>query len=347
MQWFPVDKQFRNDWKTKAVKRRFGVSGVGQLVELWSYIASEGSQTDEGRGVRRDGAPLDLNGMADDCDFPTVDDLRSFLDYLADIGHIDPVEWRERGIVFLPAMNRRLEAYRQSKGRGALPGQIKRGRGRPRRPPIETQENTGNNPGIISGLTGAFDPESNTNKQENQAGTDEMSKQNGQPEKSGETRVIPGNTGETLCSITLPSGSDLLGETRSPDQKTPKVPSPKNLIDLWNELRTPGPKVLELTDQRRQRYRLALKAKPDLDDWRKAIEYLNGAKWANAPGSGHNPDWRADLDYLAKPGNVTKALERIAALALPGAATGNLGRVAPTPGRFANAANQRDEGSST
>jgi hypothetical protein len=90
---------------------------VGDLLALWSYVASEGSQADEGLGVQRDGKPLNLTIMATALEFPGVDELRTFLDYLAEIEHIDPDYWRDRGIVYLAAMNRRMEAYRKSKGR--------------------------------------------------------------------------------------------------------------------------------------------------------------------------------------------------------------------------------------
>ena len=110
---------------------------------------------------------------------------------------------------------------------------------------------------------------------------------------------------------------------------------------LWNGLRDPGPKVQDLTPQRRQRYAAAIKARPDPEDWRKAIDYLNGAAWANAPGGdGTHGNFRADLDYLAKPGNVVKALERLAAQSLPGAKNGSqaaAGRARPTAGKFAAA----------
>lgn len=342
MNWFPVDKHVRNDWRVKAVRRRFGSAGVGRLLALWSYVASEGSQTDEGRGIQRDGTPLDLHGMAEDCDFvddngrPDLDALRAFLTFLGEIGHIDPSDWHERGIVFLPAMNRRLEAYRISKGRGTDPGQPKRRPGRPRKPensPDRFGADAGGFPGVPPGVS------------ENPSGgsTDSGPKVPDlkTPGNSGKRRGTPGNSGPTNISLDGISGSDPLEETDDP-----KIPSPAALVELWNRVREPGPKVLELTPNRRQNYRRALKLKPDLGDWEKAIRYLNGAAWANAPGgNGTHANFRADLDYLAKPGNVTKALERLAAKDLPGAKSGPAtGRVAPTAGKFADAVKKRDGG---
>ena len=105
----------------------------------------------------------------------------------------------------------------------------------------------------------------------------------------------------------------------------------KKLVRLWNEVRVPGPKVLGVVPARYERFRLAIKASPDAADWERAIGYLNSVPWANAPGGdGTHANFRADLDYLAKPGNVTKALERLAAQSLPGARPArHTGRVAP------------------
>jgi hypothetical protein len=82
------------------------------------------------------------------------------------------------------------------------------------------------------------------------------------------------------------------------------------LVLLWNELRTPGPKVRQVGGELRQKLQRAMKTLPNLDDWRTVIVFLNGQGWANAPGTGTHPNWRAGLDWLAKPGKCAEYLER-------------------------------------
>lgn len=65
-----------------------------------------------------------------------------------------------------------------------------------------------------------------------------------------------------------------------------------------------------MTATRQQRIRAALKAYPNLTDWKQVIQWVNSQPWMNAPGTGDHPTWRADLDFLAKPGNLAKYLER-------------------------------------
>lgn len=152
---------------------------------------------------------------------------------------------------------------------------------------------------------------------------------------------MSGNSGQVPNVLLGSSDPDHLEDHTQGNTGT--RPTPAALVELWNRVRDPGPKILELTPQRQQRYRAALKAKPDLTDWEHGIRYLNGATWANACGEGTHANFRADLDYLAKPGNLTKALERLAAMALPGVRTGAAaGRVAPTAGKFATALKTRD-----
>ncbi len=84
---------------------------------------------------------------------------------------------------------------------------------------------------------------------------------------------------------------------------------PSALQTLWNDTRDPGPKVSELTKERRRRYTKALETHPDLDEWATVIRWLNTQPWANAPGSGEHANWRATLDWLAKPGKLAEKLE--------------------------------------
>lgn len=107
----------------------------------------------------------------------------------------------------------------------------------------------------------------------------------------------------TPVPVSVPVVGDLLGE-----EEAPQVGA---LVTLWNTTRSPGPKVQgTMTATRQQRIRAALKAYPNLTDWKQVIQWVNSQPWMNAPGTGDHPTWRADLDFLAKPGNLAKYLER-------------------------------------
>lgn len=101
-----------------------------------------------------------------------------------------------------------------------------------------------------------------------------------------------------------------LAVSRSPEPAAPPRPSPDDLVALWNAQRLPGPKVDQLTTDRRKKYSKALDATPVLSEWEVVIRWINAQSWANAPGAGEYPNWRATLDWLAKPGKVTEYLER-------------------------------------
>lgn len=86
--------------------------------------------------------------------------------------------------------------------------------------------------------------------------------------------------------------------------------SPAGLIAVWNALREPGPKVGSVPTANRSRHLgRALDEHPRRDDWSTAILWLNRQRFANAPGSGDAPTWRASLDWLAKPGQLEQVLE--------------------------------------
>jgi hypothetical protein len=114
------------------------------------------------------------------------------------------------------------------------------------------------------------------------------------------------------------------------------------LVRIWNTERKPGPAVRDITPQRRGAYGRALKAQPDLTVWRDVIAYLNGQPWCNAKGGGNHPNWRADLDWLAKPGKLAVYADKAAAErpARPGGVAGRnaaKGRTGYKPGEFAAA----------
>jgi hypothetical protein len=330
LSWFKVDIHVRNDPKVRAVRAKYGPAGLGYLLGLWSYVATEGSKTDPGVGVKADGTPLDLEIMAADLGFDAAGSLRDFLAYLAGIHLIDADTWSQ-GTVILPAMRSRMAEYRKSKGRtptGRPPG-------RPRKNPIQGPET----PAINSGVQGRVSGEAQEIQGTPGVGIAEIPKETTRPEIAGNSGETPGNSGNS-SSLVLSDLPDLQlepdkgSDDQNDDPRIGKL-TVKKLVRLWNELRVPGPKVLGVVPARYERFRLAIKATPDVADWERAIGYLNGANWANACGEGTHANFRADLDYLAKPGNVTKALERLAAKDLPTARPArHTGRVAPTGNQF-------------
>lgn len=98
----------------------------------------------------------------------------------------------------------------------------------------------------------------------------------------------------------------------------PPRPTPEDLQGRWNAVRDPGPKVDALNADRRRRLTKALDAAPNLDEWELVVRWINAQPWANAPGAGDYPNWRATLDWLCKPGKLHEYLDRAKADALAG-----------------------------
>jgi hypothetical protein len=285
MRWYQVDSDTPNDPKIKrllndatmaAGGREAGAEAIGHLFLVWCFVANHGAQP--GLGVKPDGSPLDLDDLAYEAAFRSTDDLRTWLDTMAERGLIDPDQWKDHGVVFLPAMKSRADAYAKSKGRG------------PGHEPDPQAAASGGNGAPWRGGAG----------------------------KSGTTRARPGPKGplhnKTLQDITkekdlrglaaTPVSADLLAEAG-----TDTVDA---LVAVWNAERKPGPEVRDLTPQRRERYQRAIKAKPDLADWRQVIRWLNTQPWCNAKGTGDHRTWRATLDWLAKPGKLAEYLDKAA-----------------------------------
>lgn len=141
----------------------------------------------------------------------------------------------------------------------------------------------------------------------------------------GMNRALPGNSSASASApasaITSVVKNTTEGPPSKPSKQKPKGPDLLSdptertqvdaLITEWNTLRRPGPRVMvSVPDKRRDDYGRALRAMPNLADWRIVIGWLNGERWANAPGTGDHPSWRASLDWLTKPGKLAEHLER-------------------------------------
>jgi hypothetical protein len=212
---------------------------------------------------------LSLIEMASECWFDTVPALVTFLDGLADQQHIHQATWREKGIVFLPAMWERISAYYRSKARKL--------------------EYSNVHQVVTALLAGVASPAQNHALRADPAPTN---KPTNKPDKQG--------------SKTVGHRDDGLLADAGADQVTA-------LVTIWNTERKPGPLIRPPLEAKRHRaMATALRAHPNLDDWRKVIRYINTQDWCNAKGTGDHAGWRADIDYLIRPGKLTAALERIA-----------------------------------
>jgi hypothetical protein len=127
-----------------------------------------------------------------------------------------------------------------------------------------------------------------------------------------------------------------------PDLLGMEAPQMGAAVKVWNDTRTPGPKIVGGLNVERQRaIKAALKEHPNLADWKTVIAWMNGERWMNAPGDGTNPTWRADIDHLTKPGNLAKYLERVRLDGQP--KDGQVGRdmtrgkIGHRPGKYATA----------
>ena len=80
---------------------------------------------------------------------------------------------------------------------------------------------------------------------------------------------------------------------------------PEALFDLWNETVTRLPKATKLSADRRRHLLSRLKEEPSLTIWRNAIVRLDASDFATGQAGG----WRADFDFLLRPGTLLKVLE--------------------------------------
>lgn len=133
-----------------------------------------------------------------------------------------------------------------------------------------------------------------------------------------------------------PIQDNTIQDTKDQPRRGPTGPSPADLLSgpgqvealvtLWNETRTHGPAVRDITTQRRSAILRALRDRPNLADWGAVIRWIDGQGWCNAPGTGDHPNWRATLDFIIKPGKLAQYLERAAADRPRLAADGSEGR---------------------
>lgn len=130
-----------------------------------------------------------------------------------------------------------------------------------------------------------------------------------------------------------------LQDNTNPTIPAHQITTPEALVAVWNETRKPGPKLQQLTAERRRAYARALADQPDLAKWAKVIAWVNTQAWCNAGGTGTHANYRMDLDSLSRPGKLQQTFERMVADQLPRAkpairAVAGGGRTVVTPGKY-------------
>lgn len=80
---------------------------------------------------------------------------------------------------------------------------------------------------------------------------------------------------------------------------------PEALLDLWNTTVRRLPKAQKLTEPRRRQAQARLHEEPDLEVWRVSFVRLDASDFASGQAGG----WRADFDFVLRPGTLTKIQE--------------------------------------
>lgn len=78
------------------------------------------------------------------------------------------------------------------------------------------------------------------------------------------------------------------------------------VVDAWNEMGVPFPKVEKVTEKRKTALRNRLADPYFRENWVQALSILKGSKFARGGGS---QKWVADFDFFLQPDSVTKIME--------------------------------------
>lgn len=88
---------------------------------------------------------------------------------------------------------------------------------------------------------------------------------------------------------------------------------PSDLVDLWNETRSPSlPAVIKLTEVRKRVVARALKEYPEAEFWRDVIGIVNRTPFllGESKASGdRSKAWRCDFDFIVRKDNALKIIE--------------------------------------
>jgi len=89
--------------------------------------------------------------------------------------------------------------------------------------------------------------------------------------------------------------------------------TPSDLVSLWNELKNPElPEVIALSPDRRSAASARLKTYPNQEVWEDVMAIINASKFCTGkipPTGGRKKSWKADFDWLIRPGTIERVLE--------------------------------------
>lgn len=97
----------------------------------------------------------------------------------------------------------------------------------------------------------------------------------------------------------------------TPEANTTSTSPRQEVMEAWNSLGTPFPKVVALSPDRNKELGARLKDEWWVQNYREALEVIRNSKFcrgevATEPG---RKRWIADFDFFIRPGSVAKALE--------------------------------------
>jgi len=108
VKWFQVDSNTPNDPKMRAIQGRHGVEGIGATFLLWCFVANHGARA--GWSIDHREQPIARPFLVD---ASGLDEARfeALVATLIEVGHVSAHEWRDRGVLAFPAMERRADIY--------------------------------------------------------------------------------------------------------------------------------------------------------------------------------------------------------------------------------------------
>lgn len=125
-----------------------------------------------------------------------------------------------------------------------------------------------------------------------------------EPKRKENLKETNPKKGELASSDAAPLGTGEDG--KSDDLQNGSTKAEQELVDLWNALPEPFPKIRRMNGPRKKTLRARLKDPEWRKDFKEALERVPRAKFL----AGHNDrGWVADIEFFLRPGTVDKILE--------------------------------------
>lgn len=106
-----------------------------------------------------------------------------------------------------------------------------------------------------------------------------------------------------LTHVGNPAGREGNGDKGKEGKGVSARADARLLFDAWNEYAPHLPRAVELNEERRRHARARLEERP-LEEWVPIIRRLDASEFCRG-----STGWRADFDFLLKPGTAAKVLE--------------------------------------